>query len=144
MAIVISQSTNPIEALLAFPFLQSIDRYYPAIADWFVNTVVPGIGEGSSVLLLAKEQQRVVGMALGKTGEERKLRCLRTNGNHSGLGIRLLDEMIERLETTKPHCTVSEELLGGYSRPFINRYGFDLSHVSKGQYRPGKLEYHFN
>lgn len=144
MTIVIKPVDNPIEALLAFPFLQSIDRFYPDIADWFVNTVVPGMGEGSSVLLLAKEHQRVVGMALGKTGAECKLRCLRTDGSYSGLGVRLLDSMLDHLQIAKPHCTVSEELLGQYSRLFVNRYGFDLSHVSKGQYRPGKLEYHFN
>lgn len=129
---------------MAFPFLRSIDRYYPEISDWFVNSVVPGLESGSSVLLLAKDNQRVVGMALGKSGQEKKLRCLRTDGSYSGLGIRLLDRMIEEIETDKPHCTVSEELLHGYSRIFTNRYGFDLSHVSKGQYRAGKLEYHFN
>lgn len=140
----IYSTRNAVEALLALPFLQSIDRYYPDLQHWFINTVLPGLQEGSSVLLLAKDHHAVVGMALGKTGSEKKLRCVRTNGHYNGLGLRLMERMFETIECDKPHCTVSEELLGSYSRAFVNRYGFDLHHVSKGEYRPGKLEYHFN
>ena len=142
--VTIHQSSNAVEALLASPFLHSIDRYYPDINHWFINTVLPGLQLGESVLLLAKDGNNLVGMALGKTGREKKLRCVRTTGEHSGLGLRLIETMFEKLETTTPHCTVSEELLGQYSRMFINRYGFDLNHVSKGEFRRGKLEYHFN
>lgn len=144
MSVRIHQTTNAVEALLALPFLQSIDQYYPDMEHWFVNTVLPGLHLGGSVLLLARDHSRIVGMALGKAGEEKKLRCVRTTGEYNGLGLRLIEQMFEKLESTKPHCTVSEELLGQYSRLFTNRYGFDLCHVSKGEYRRGKLEYHFN
>lgn len=142
----IQQTTNAVEALLAMPFLASLDRYYPGIQDWYVNQVVPGLAQGESVLLLERHGCRIQGMALGKRGAETKLRCVRVlpEQAHQGLGIRLMDRMFEALETTQPHCTVSEELLHQYSRIFVNRYGFALSNVSKGQYRPRKLEYHFN
>ena len=35
-------------------------------------------------------------------------------------------------------------MINDYSRIFVNRYDFDLSHVYKGLYRKGKLEYEFN
>lgn len=140
----LTRAEGPVEALLAFPFLASIDTYYPGISDWYVNTVVPGGSE--SIILLAREHNRVVGMALGKRAEERKLRCVRVLPAYAGqgLGLRLIDRMLDALEEEHPACTVSEELLGEYSRAFVNRYGFRLSHVHKGLYRPGKLEYEFN
>lgn len=46
--------------------------------------------------------------------------------------------MLGALQCDKPHCTVAEELLHTYSRAFVNRYGFSLSAVDKGRYRPGK------
>ena len=35
-------------------------------------------------------------------------------------------------------------MINDYSRIFINRYNFDLTHVYKGLYRKNKLEYEFN
>jgi hypothetical protein len=35
-------------------------------------------------------------------------------------------------------------MMGELSRVFINHFGFVLSRVEKGLYRPGKLEYVFN
>lgn len=144
MGIRIYKTNNVVESLLALPFLRTIDQYYPKLDDWFVNSVLPGLSSGEAVLLLAKEDFIIKGMALGKTGCEKKLRCVRTNGEYSGLGLRLMEHMFQELQTNKPYCTVSEELLGQYSRIFVNRYGFNLDHVTKGEYRQGKLEYHFN
>lgn len=139
-------STNSVEAFLASPFLTSLDQYYPDISHWFTNVVVPGLVSNDSVLLLAKEGPQVVGMALGRKGNTPKLRCVRVHPQFqmSGVGIRLIDKMIEELQCETPHCTVSQELLDQYARPFVNRYGFRLDHVAKGMYRPGKLEYEFN
>jgi N-acetylglutamate synthase-like GNAT family acetyltransferase len=88
-----------------------------------------------------------VGIALGKrTESETKLRCVRVLPSHqnSGIGLRLIDRMLEALECENPHCSVAEELLHTYSRAFVNRYGFELTKVDKGMYRAGKLEYGFN
>ncbi|PNG50522.1 MULTISPECIES: GNAT family N-acetyltransferase [unclassified Variovorax] len=108
---------------------------------------MPGLAAGSDILLLAKEADHVVGVALGKRGEEEtKLRCVRVLPayHQSGVGIRLIDRMLHELECERPHCTVAEEMLHIYSRAFVNRYGFALSAVENGRYRPGRLEYAFN
>lgn len=133
-------------AFSVLPFIQSLDQYYPDISHWFINTVIPGLSLGTDKLIIARDGQHIAGIALGKMGDESKLRCIRVHPDYqgAGLGIRLIDQMLELIEDGKPGVTVSEEMLHLYSRAFINRYGFDLSAVTKGRYRRGKLEYAFN
>ena len=143
----IEQSNHFVQAFQVLPMLRSLDDLYPGFESWYVNTVVPGVVLGQDTLLLAKDEGRIVGVALGKkTAEETKLRCVRVLPSHenTGIGLRLIESMLEALECDKPHCSVAEELLHTYSRPFVNRYGFRLSGVDKGAYRKGKLEYRFN
>jgi len=143
----IEQSRSLVAALQARPLLNSLDALYPGFDHWYLNTVVPGVVSGRDVLLLAREGRRLVGVALGKRSpQETKLRCVRVAPDHqnTGLGLRLIDRMLEALECPKPHCTVAEEMLHAYSRAFVRRYGFELSDVAKGTYRAGKLEYCFN
>ena len=145
--IALKQTSNVVEALLALPFLKNLDTYYPDFSHWYINRVIAEIQNPTNIILLAKEDARVIGVALGKhTPDESKLRCVRIHNDYkaSGLGVRLIDKMLDHLQIQKPHCTVSEELIHQYSRIFVNRYGFELSRVEKGKYRQGKLEYCFN
>lgn len=136
-----------VDAMLALPLLRTLNQYYPRFDHWYINKVVPGVVLGSDALVVAKDGEHIVGVALGKaTRSETKLRCVRVLPAYQqrGTGIRLIDKMIEVLEHEKPHCTVSEELLHTYSRAFVNRYGFEISEVKKGIFRPRVLEYYFN
>ncbi len=143
----IEQSQSFVQAFQALQVLDSLTALYPGFQDWYVNTVVPGVVLGNDKLLVAREGPRIVGVALGKRDQdETKLRCVRVlpDYENKGLGIRLIDAMLEVLECDKPHCTVAEEMFHHYSRAFVQRYGFQLSAVDKGRYRRGKLEYSFN
>jgi len=143
----IEQGNSFVQAFQALPLMRSLDDLYPGFEYWYVNTVVPGVVLGRDQLLLAKDQGRIVGVALGKRSDvETKLRCVRVLPEYErkGLGIRLIDRMIDVLECEKPHCTVAEEMLHAYSRAFVQRYGFALTAVDKGRYRRGRLEYAFN
>lgn len=136
-----------VEALGALPFLAGLEPLYPGFQSWYINKVVPGVTLGHDVLLLAEDQQQLVGIALGKANKhETKLRCVRVlpQYQNQGVGLRLIDRMLQALECRRPHCTVAEEMLHTYSRALVNRYGFKLASVDKGRYRPGKLEYTFN
>lgn len=141
----IESTKSFVEAMNVLPMIKSLEEFYPDMPYWYVNTVVPGLVLGKDVLLLAKKAGRTIGIALGKNGEEKKLRCVRVipEAQNTGIGLRLIESMFDELETDKPHCTVAEEMLGLYSRAFVNRYGFRLNSVDK-TYRPGKLEYAFN
>ncbi len=131
-----------------FPFLANLDLYYPSISTWFAQSFSQGLAQGKNVLLAARGSEgRLEGVALGKkTATEVKMQCVRVadSVSNSGLGITLMDRMLETLECTKPLATVSEEMLHQYSRIFVKRYGFSLDDVAKGAYRPRKLEYYFN
>jgi len=145
--ITLSSSRRLADIHFARQLMMGLEQHYPEFDHWFVNRCMPGILIGEDSLILAKQKDRVIGVALGKkTPSETKLRCVRVLPEHqnTGVGLRLIDAMLLELGSDKPHCTVSEEMLHLYSRAFVNHYGFDLSGVEKGLYRPGKLEYVFN
>lgn len=147
MSIILQTETSMTAAFQVLPFIITLDQFYPDVSYWYINQVVPGLMTGNDKLLIARDGNHIAGVALGKsTSEETKLRCIRVHPDYqgNGLGIKLIDEMLDQLEHDHPKVTVSEELIHSYSRIFVNRYNFKLSHVSKGQYRPAKLEYMFN
>jgi GNAT superfamily N-acetyltransferase len=141
------KSVRLAEAVLSLRLLEGLGNYYPDFHHWYVNKVMPGIILGEDILVCAKDKGRLVGVALGKKrAGEVKLRCVRVEPEyqHRGVGLHLVDRMLVELGADKPHCTVAEEMLHQFSRPFINHYRFSLDEVDKGMYRPGKLEYVFN
>ena len=139
-------TTNFTTAFAVLPFIQTLDEYYPEVSHWYVNQVIPGLFTGNDKLIIARDGLHIAGVALGKCGDESKLRCVRVHPDYqnTGLGVRLIDAMLEELEDHTPGVTVAEELLHRYSRMFVSRYGFKLSAVTKGRYRQQKLEYAFN
>ena len=147
---IIDAQHTDIKIVLAdtFPFLSNLDVYYPNISTWFAHSFSKGLSEGTNVLLAARSPSgRLEGVALGKkTVSEVKMQCIRVadGAANSGLGIALMDRLMNVLECEKPLATVSEEMLHQYSRIFVKRYGFSLDDVAKGAYRNRKLEYYFN
>jgi len=138
---------NTLEELrLLTPSLLTLDQYYPNIDNWYRNKVLSDPANESNLAIGAFVGGTLAGFVLAKNGDEKKLRCVRVSPSHqnTGLGLRLLERGMELLETSAPLVTVSEELLGQYSRIFVNRYGYSLDEVVKGAYRRGKLEYVFN
>lgn len=136
-----------VDTVNAYRLLEGLDNFYPEFSHWFTNKVMPGVMVGSDTLLLAKHKEQVIGVALGKTNaRETKLRCVRVIPEYqkSPTGIHLIEKMLVALDCDKPACTVAEEMLHQFSRPFINYFDFNLSKVEKGMYRSGKLEYVFN
>jgi ribosomal protein S18 acetylase RimI-like enzyme len=133
--------------MVARGLLDGLDNYYPDFGHWFINTCIPGIVLGDDTMLVARDGSTMVGIALSKkTPQEAKLRCVRVRPEYQsrGVGIHLVEKTLRLLNVGKPHCTVAEEMIHLYSRSFVNHFGFELNHVAKGAYRPGKLEYIFN
>lgn len=140
------QTKSFVEAFNTLPLLKGLDSLYPYFEYWYVNTMIPGLITGNDIMLLAKDNGKTIGVALGKIDQEIKLRCVRVNPEHQnkGTGLHLVERMLKLLNTDRPHCTVAEEMFHSYSRAFINHFDFNLDEVVKGKYRPGKLEYIFN
>ena len=135
-----------IELHQAFKQIENLSNSYPGFYDWYWNKVTPGINSGTNELIMGLFKNELVGISIIKKGEEKKLCALRVNDKfkNRGYGLHMLDESLKRLGIDKPLCSVSEDMINDYSRIFVNRYDFDLSHVYKGLYRKGKLEYEFN
>lgn len=142
-----AQTSRLTDVLLSLTLLRHLNELYPGFHGWFVNKAMPGIVAGNDVLICAKEHDQIIGVALGKKrDDETKIRCIRVAPAYQnrGVGLHLIDGLLTSLGDDKPHCTVAEEMLHDYSRAFIERYHFALTSVTKGEYRPGKLEYGFN
>lgn len=142
-----AQTSRLADILLSLAMLKHLNQLYPGFHGWFVNKAMPGIILGDDILICAKEHGQIIGVALGKKREdETKIRCIRVGPAYQkrGVGLRLIDDLLTALGEDKPHCTVAEEMMHDYSRAFIERYHFALTNVTKGVYRPGKLEYGFN
>jgi GNAT superfamily N-acetyltransferase len=136
-----------VDTVNAYRLLDGLENFYPDFGYWYKNRVMPGVMLGQDVLMLAREHGQVIGVGLGKRNDhETKLRCIRVLPEYQGrsVGIHLVERMLRELDDDKPSCTVAEEMLHQFSRPFINLFKFDVSRVEKGMYRPGKLEYVFN
>lgn len=136
-----------VDTINAYRLLDGLENFYPEFGYWYKNRVMPGVMMGQDVLMLAREHGQVIGVGLGKRNDhETKLRCIRVLPEYQGrsVGIHLVEKMLRELDDDKPSCTVAEEMLHQFSRPFINLFKFDVSRVEKGMYRPGKLEYIFN
>lgn len=126
-----------------FPILHGVDSHYPKMDSWLQS-----LKQGSETpIITVTRNDNLVGLCIGKnTEEEKKLRCVRVHPDfqNSGIGLKMIDSMLDILEVDNPYCTVPQEMFHQFSRAFINRYGFSLDKVSKGMYRRGKLEYLFN
>lgn len=147
MGVVYTRGHKLIDAQVAFQLLNGLENFYPDFGYWYKNKVMPGVMVGQDVLMMAKEHGRVIGVALGKTNRhETKLRCVRVLPEYQkrGVGLHLVEKMLRELDDDKPSCTVAEEMIHEFARPFVNLFQFDLTRVEKGLYRNGKLEYLFN
>jgi hypothetical protein len=146
MSIVIKRIYSPIEALLSKPFIANLDNYYPDINNWYHYQIVGQLDQPSNILLQAYSDETLIGICIGKKSNENKLRCVRVSNDfkNTGLGVRLINTMLEELEDTKPLITVSEELLHEYSRVFHHYYNFRIEEIRRGVYRRNKLEYVYN
>lgn len=129
-----------------FQLLKPISKLYPDFNDWYWNKVVPGIIIGNDKIILAEKNSEIIGVSIIKNGDEKKLRALRIIDKYQsqGYGMYLIDESLRQLNTDKPLVSVAEEMINEYSRAFINRYNFNMTHVYKDLYRKGHLEYEFN
>lgn len=145
----IVESRSLADCRRTFAFIRPAKKFYPDLDVWFFTKVIPGVVAGDDILLMAEDEGRISGVALAKSGSrdgEKKLRCVRVAPDIrcNGLATLLITKAIERLDCKKPLVSVPEECIHQFLGLFVNRFGFTLTKVVSGLYRPGKLEYEFN
>ncbi len=127
--------------------VQDLKDFYPGFDAWLSQRVLPGLQSGDRSILVEYRQGLLAGLAILKDdGIEKKLCCLRVlpgfEGRY-GLGVRLFEKSLEKLETKRPLLSVAEERLPAFVRLF-NYFGFELGAVHHGLYRTERTEYAFN
>jgi hypothetical protein len=134
------------DAFAAMSVVVGLEQDYPGFGEWYVNKVVPDVCSGDGVLVLAEQHGSIVGMGVGRRGASPKLRCIRVVPSMAGrgIGIHLVDKVLDGIGCDKPLATVGERVIHDLSRIFVNRFDFSLDAVERGIYRPGVLEYVFN
>lgn len=127
--------------------VQDLKDFYPGFDAWLSQRVVPGLQSGDRSILVEYRQGLLAGLAILKDdGVEKKLCCLRVLPGFEdryGLGVRLFEKSLEKLETKYPLLSVAEERLSAFARLF-NHFGFELGGVHHGLYRTERTEYAFN
>jgi hypothetical protein len=126
-------------------FLRPLSDAYPGIDRWFANKVIPMLGITRHVVTIERQGKiAAVGIAKNECGEK-KMCTVRVAPPYqgSGMGLRVMDDLMRWLGTDTPLATVSEEQMPAFERIF-SRYGFSLTSISNGLYRPKKLEFMFN
>ena len=128
-----------------YDLLKDLSGSYPDFSDWYWNKVVPRTQLGSDLIMIYFNKYGPVGVSILKL-KDKKLCTVRVLKEYEKktYGIKIIEDSLKILNCDKPNCTVSEDLLHSFSRPFINLFKFDITKVWNGIYQKGKLEYEFN
>jgi ribosomal protein S18 acetylase RimI-like enzyme len=122
-----------------------VGSLYPDFDVWFHRKVMPGLRKGTRLLLADQVDDRVLGIAIAKREEEKKLCTLWVSPEARGLGIgpALAEEAFEWIGSYRPLFTVPQERMPEFKN-LINCLGFCQAQKLVGYYRPGIAEYVFN
>lgn len=118
---------------------------YPEYKSWFLNKHIPNLGKERNILF-AVFKNRIVGVVNLKNSPDEKKIC--TLYVHKGfrfnrIGTTLLNMSFERLGTTKPLITISDDKLFELKR-FILKNGWEVSEKLDNFYSYNHNEYVFN
>lgn len=126
-------------------FLISLSNMYPNIDEWFKQKVIPNIGISRKIVYIEK-YDKIIAIGIAKDdGIEKKLCTIRISPeyNGKGYGLKLMDHLMEWLNTEKPLVTVSDYNLPVFDKIF-NHYGFEYTKTINGLYVPDTSEHFFN
>lgn len=130
----------------ALAFLLPLSKDYPMIERWFKQKVVPGLRQGTRLILPIERQGEVVGIGIAKhESDERKICTVRVAPGYvgSGIGVRLFDGLLKWLDDDRPHLTVNATKLPLFERIF-DYYGFNPTSAREGLYIPRVVEFGYN
>jgi predicted transcriptional regulator len=126
-------------------FLTESDHLYPAIDNWWKKKVLPGVLEGSRVVLVLKVADIIKGLFIGKKATNPKICTLRLKDDVKkiGLGKTLLSEGLRHTidKSTKDiRVTISEAAEPSTAR-FVESLGFHNIANVRNRYSHGVDEY---
>nr|WP_321455044.1 hypothetical protein [uncultured Cohaesibacter sp.] len=129
-----------------FGCLEHLDQnYYPGFRKWFWDKVTNDVFHDTRHIFTATYMGQIVGLAIAKRGEEKKLCTLwvREDFRDFNLASDLAEQAFLWIGTNKPLFTIPEEKMPLF-KGLLNKWSFENVTAYKGYYRSNKLEYVFN
>lgn len=122
---------------------------YPDFYNWYHNTVLNGLSNGTRKIFIAKttfsfEKINAI-LIIKNTKEEKKICTLYVDKEtrFMSFGKKLMDIAMNEFNSEKPLITVSENNIDMF-RPFLAKYDFEEKDALLNYYKNGKVEYTFN
>lgn len=130
-----------------YNLLQFPRRYYPNFCEWYWEKVIKGIKNGERKIIIAFDEniKAIVGVAIIKIGEERKICTLFVSKEHRhhGTGTKLMQKAIDYLNCKTPLFTFPQELAEDFKILMV-KFGFKFTKAYDGYYKKGEIEYSYN
>lgn len=133
-------------AEVVFGQLHHLKLSYPTFNHWYATRVVPGILNGSRSFVIEIRDGKFAGVAILKdTSIEKKICTISVSEEYKakGLGFRLFEKSMRRLDTDRPLATVSEDRMPEFEKIF-RHLNYECSAEYQGLYLPQKSEFSFN
>jgi ribosomal protein S18 acetylase RimI-like enzyme len=129
-----------------FAKIKRAEELYPGFSGWYWDKVISDVECGTKKFITHEVSGVIQGVVIIKNDVNESKLCNLTvfeGFRNKGIGLELFEKSFEFLGTEKPFLTVSEEKYSEFKRLF-DYYGFEVTSVKDGLYRPGKIEYFLN
>ncbi len=135
------------EYLRIYKKISFLEVEYPNFKHWFFSKVIAELSAGKrSIYTEFNSRNDLMSLLILKhDGIQNKICTLWVNDNHQkeGLGSKLIETSIQKLETEHPLITVSDVRLSQFE-PLLNKYNFNLHSAYESYYRQHITEFSFN
>ena len=126
-------------------FLLESSFSYPGIEVWWNNQVIPSYKLDERVILIAKVNDSLEGLFIGKKGKSAKICTLRVRKDfrYQGIGKTLISEGVDCLmdQNTKDLYVTISEVAKDNCASFFESMGFHQEAVERNRYRRGVDEF---
>ena len=144
---IVINSSNITESLIYLNDIKDMTsglrRFYPKYSSW-LKKVFSELSTDRRKIILLKEYDRVIGMAILKIDERIKLHSfiIRKEYRRKGYGDYLMNVITTRF-SKNPIFTINEKVFYQF-RSLLIKYNFKYSKIEKGVYRKKDTEIYFN
>ena len=114
-----------------------VKKDYPDYRNWFINTQIPGVYDGTRNIIVAHIKDRIVGfVSLKKTPSEKKICTFYVEKNYrrNQIGTILVEKAVEYLEEKKPWIKIPMNKLNEFIK-IGNRFNWEITDIKENLYR---------
>lgn len=131
---------------LLYKLLSDVSPMYPKFEAWLNFTFRRNLASGQRKIILAHDENKVIGVALLKQDDVESKICtfyVSPEYRNRGIGKELIDLAMETLDSADTFITVGSERKDELT-PLLNSRGFEIVSEHPGLYRKNSTEYVFS